>query len=264
MTNGAIFLQILRNLAIMRGLYSYEETTMMQKWVLGNHKMALTNPSQLALFGQIAPPAGVVVGLAPSFLHFTHLQTHVQHLLLGAQDISAYESGAYTGEVSGAQLAQAGAGFVLVGHSERRYYHNEGNALLSRKLHCAHGAGLTVVFCVGESKAQREAGTVCDALDNAILPLIDFARTHPDASILVAYEPLWAIGTGKMPMLEEIAQAHGHIKTRLDVPVLYGGSVTGDNAKDIAHCKALDGVLVGGASLAASSFLPIVQAFANS
>ena len=182
---------------------------------------------------------------------------------IGAQDCSAHENGAFTGEVSAQMISGAGADWVILGHSERRRYHAENNILLIDKLGAAHNAGLKVIFCVGETHQQYNEGTTREilkdqlsVLDNASLAKLDY---------IIAYEPVWAIGTGLVPELEEIDNIHQFIKSQFigtsylteETRVLYGGSVTPNNAKEIKSLVSVDGVLVGGASLSSDKFKQI-------
>jgi triosephosphate isomerase len=189
---------------------------------------------------------------------------------IGAQDIHMQEKGAYTGDVCAGMLHDAGAVLTIVGHSERRDAHREDDACVRAKAEAALRSGLRVILCVGESDAEREAGraleVVCGQLD-ASLP-----REGADpASFAVAYEPIWAIGTGKVPTGADIAEMHGALRQRLlaalgnsgaDVRILYGGSVKPSNAAEIFSIPDVGGALVGGASLKGADFLPIVAAAA--
>ena len=183
---------------------------------------------------------------------------------VGGQDCHANASGAHTGDVSAEMLADAGARWVIVGHSERRTDHAESDEQVRAKAVAAQRAGLTPIICVGETLAQRKAGETLDVLARQIA-----ASVPPGAaSIVVAYEPVWAIGTGLTPTTAEIDEAHRHLRSRLGavvpdaqaVRILYGGSVKPSNAAEILDVADVDGALVGGASLKASDFLPIVSA----
>ena len=192
-------------------------------------------------------------------------------MLLGAQDVSSNEKGAYTGEVSASMLADVGATHGLVGHSERRQYHQESNELVARKFLAAHNAGLTPVLCVGETLEQREAGeseSVVGAQLTAVLELVGVAAF---ARAVLAYEPVWAIGTGRTASPEQAQAMHAFLRgvvashdARIadSLPILYGGSVKPDNATELFSQPDVDGGLVGGASLVARDFLAIAQAAA--
>ncbi len=186
---------------------------------------------------------------------------------LGGQDCHAEMSGAFTGDISAAMLKDAGASLVIVGHSERRQLHGETSALVARKLAAGLAAGLEVVLCVGETQAERDTGraerVVADQIEGS-LP----AGARP-GGLTIAYEPVWAIGTGRVAQAFDIAEMHAHIRARLTarfgaegegVGVLYGGSVKPDNAREILGVANVDGALVGGASLKAKDFLAIIEA----
>jgi len=192
---------------------------------------------------------------------------HGERLSLGGQDCHQAASGAHTGDVSATMLKDAGAGFVIIGHSERRQNHGESDALVQAKITAAQQAGLVAIACVGETLDEREMGKTLDVigrqLDGSLADAVALA------SLIIAYEPVWAIGTGKTPTLEDVAQVHGFIRTRLlerfgqaasDVRLLYGGSVKPDNAGALLKLDNVDGALVGGASLKAQDFLGICAA----
>ncbi len=187
-------------------------------------------------------------------------------IAVGGQDCHPHDSGAHTGDISAPMLRDAGATLVIVGHSERRTDHGEDNALVAAKAEAALRAGLEPVICVGETLAQREAG------DTLAIIARQVAESLPDAldgrAFAVAYEPVWAIGTGLTPTLEQIAEVHGAIRRQLaerfshgtTIPVLYGGSVKPSNAAAILALEDVGGALVGGASLKAADFSVIIHA----
>ena len=177
---------------------------------------------------------------------------------LGAQNCHFPPQGAFTGEVSASMLADIGCEFVIVGHSERRTQFAEDDSLVNTKASAIHAAGMTAIVCVGESMNIRESG---DAIDTVTRQLQ--ASLPPSANpqnTMIAYEPIWAIGTGATPTLEEIVEMHQALRTalQLPLPLLYGGSVTEQNAKDILSLPHVDGVLVGGASLKSEIFKQVV------
>ena len=187
---------------------------------------------------------------------------------LGAQDLSAYEGGAYTGEVSAAMLRDYGVRYCLVGHSERRQRHGETDAMVALKAQRALACGITPIVCVGETLAEREAGAM-QAVVKRQLAAVIHVNGHCISEIAVAYEPVWAIGTGRTPTLDQIAEVHAFLRAELvkalgedgqGVRILYGGSVKPSNAADIFAVKDVDGALVGGASLKAVDFGAIVAA----
>lgn len=187
----------------------------------------------------------------------------------GGQDLSVHESGAYTGEVCGAMLVDFDCSYVIIGHSERRSYHGESSELVAQKAVRAIRAGLTPIVCVGESLAEREAGStdaVVGQQIDAVLAAIDAADV---ARIVVAYEPVWAIGTGRTATPQMAQDVHAMLRSRLAaknpaaasaVQILYGGSMKPDNAKELLSMADIDGGLIGGASLKADDFLAIVKA----
>lgn len=186
---------------------------------------------------------------------------------LGAQDCHAAGSGAHTGDISVDMLVEIGCAYVIVGHSERRTDHNESNSDVSAKAAAAHGANLTAIICVGESDQIREAGDALSTVESQIVESLP--STANSTNTVIAYEPIWAIGTGKVPTLEQISEMHVHIQSVLmremndpkagETRLLYGGSVNAENAADILRCDGVCGALVGGASLKAESFLAIGQ-----
>ena len=180
---------------------------------------------------------------------------------LGGQDCHAATSGAHTGDISAPMLADAGADMVIVGHSERRADHGETDEMVAAKAQAGWAAGLTVILCIGETEAQYRAGQTLDVLATQIAGSLPQGAT-PDNTI-IAYEPVWAIGTGLTPSTDEIAQTHAFIRSKLpnaDLSILYGGSVNAGNASEIFALADVDGGLVGGASLTAEKFIPIINA----
>ena len=187
---------------------------------------------------------------------------------IGAQDCHANENGAHTGEVSADMLTDAGAEFVILGHSERRADQNETSQMVYAKTNAAWNAGLTAIVCVGETLEQREAANTLDIVGGQMDASIPEMATGEN--LVVAYEPVWAIGTGKVPTLDQIGEVHDFIRTRLErrfgetvgrsVRVLYGGSMNPKNAADIISVSNVDGGLIGGASLKAADFSQIIAA----
>jgi triosephosphate isomerase (TIM) len=210
----------------------------------------------------------VEVALAPPYTLIHAVHREAEQIGVGAQDCHAGTDGAFTGDVSAAMVADAGAKFVILGHSERRAGHGEDNAVVAAKIDAAVAAGLRIILCCGESSELRDAGKaevfVLDQLRAALGRIADAER------LTIAYEPIWAIGTGRTAEPADIAAMHAAIRRLLaetygaeaaaQVRILYGGSVKPDNAKDILALENVDGALVGGASLSAESFLGIVHA----
>ncbi|MCL6682408.1 triose-phosphate isomerase [Sphingomonas alba] len=184
---------------------------------------------------------------------------------IGGQDCHAADKGAHTGDISAAMLKDAGATLTIVGHSERREAHGETDADVRAKAEAALAAGLQVILCIGESLEIREAGQAV----NVVSAQVDASLPASSENLAIAYEPIWAIGTGKIPSMDDIAEMHGALRQRLVaaygdagnlVRILYGGSVKGSNAAEIFAVPNVDGALVGGASLKAADFLPIIAA----
>ncbi|MGV8940175.1 MAG: triose-phosphate isomerase [Lysobacter sp.] len=192
-------------------------------------------------------------------------------LAFGAQDVSAKQSGAYTGEVSAAMLVEVGARYTLVGHSERRQYHGETSELVAAKFMAAKAAGLIPILCIGESLAERDNGQTEWRLEEQLAPLMADGAVAFDGAI-VAYEPVWAIGTGKTASPDQVQAVHAFIRSEVaahnariadSLPILYGGSVKADNAAALFSRADVDGGLVGGASLVAADFNAIAAALAS-
>ncbi len=207
------------------------------------------------------------VVVCPTHVHLGQAFTELAHsnILVGAQDVSAYEEGAYTGEVSGEMLHDIGCQYTLVGHSERRRYQKESNELCAKKFEAALKAHMLPVFCIGETEQQRADGRTFEVLDAQL----DAVLNRPDNSVwaraVIAYEPVWAIGTGKVATPEIAQEVHARIRSRLgdmgaQTRIVYGGSVSPDNAEGLFAMPDIDGALVGGASLKADKFLQICRA----
>ena len=215
---------------------------------------------------------GVSVALAPPFTLIAAMREAVETLAVGGQDCHVEPSGAFTGDVAALQLADAGADFTIVGHSERRAGHGESDATVKAKAEAAFEAGLGVIVCVGETLAERDSGgaetIVARQLDGS-LPHGEAAAGAVPERLAVAYEPVWAIGTGRVAEVEDVIAMHAVLRARLvaaygeageKVRILYGGSVNAGNAPALLCAEGVGGALVGGASLTADAFLPIVAA----
>ena len=242
-----------------------------QPWIIGNWKMN-GRRSSIAAFAQAWAaqrlPENVSTGIAAPLPYLLDLKQAAPALPVGAQDVSRFDKdGAFTGETSAVMLADLGTQFVLLGHSERRQYFGENNETLSAKLDNALAAGLIPILCVGETLAQRQAAQEQSVVAEQLSVLRGKAMPH----IAVAYEPVWAIGTGQVASAEQIADMHAFIYAELlsftnksaNIRALYGGSVNAQNAETILTLPNVDGALVGGASLQADSFAAIVQAAAK-
>lgn len=238
----------------------------MQKIVIANWKMngsqslaqELTAAMKLQSFD-----LDIKLVVCPPYTLISFLEAKLKHnrdIAIGAQEVSCHESGAYTGEISASMLREAGCQYVLIGHSERRRYHQENDALVLEKMNQALKAGLIPVVCIGETLDQRKANQT-EAVLAAQLELL--LKAH-QADFIIAYEPVWAIGTGLAATTKEIQETHAFLKKKLyncqNVPLLYGGSVNGENAGTILNLKEVDGVLVGGASLKVAQMALICEA----
>jgi triosephosphate isomerase len=212
----------------------------------------------------------VEIVIAPTFtsLHAAAEAARNSNVVIAAQDLYWEREGAFTGEVSAPMLREAGAEYVIVGHSERRTLFGETDDTVNRKAVAAFAAGLTPIVCIGETLDQRERGETFDVLDRQIKTGLDHLTSEQMALLVIAYEPVWAIGTGRNATPAQAAEAHGHIRQRLGqwfggdaaqhCHVIYGGSVKPENIKDLAVQNDVDGALVGGASLDVRGFFEIV------
>jgi triosephosphate isomerase len=212
---------------------------------------------------------GVEIVIAPTFtsLHAAAEAARNSNVAIAAQDLYWEREGAFTGEVSAPMIREAGAEYVIVGHSERRTLFGETDATVNRKATAAFAAGLTPIVCIGETLDQRERGETFDVLDRQIKAGLD-GLNGEQTLLVMAYEPVWAIGTGRNATSEQAAEAHGHIRQRLRqwfgseaaerCHVIYGGSVKPENIRDLASQNDVDGALVGGASLDVLGFFEIV------
>ncbi|WP_347453473.1 triose-phosphate isomerase [Acinetobacter thermotolerans] len=253
-------------------------------WVVGNWKMnplqadaqALVRGVKDLLESQPIPAEKCHLGVAPVAIALTQIQSEltnaVRPVYTVAQDVSRIAgTGAYTGEVSAELLADSHINFVLVGHSERRELFGDSREILNAKIKNALNAGLTVIYCVGESLEQREAGQAEAVVLQQICDIATVVEAEQWKNVVIAYEPIWAIGTGKTASPEDAQAMHAQIRQGLKqitgygetMAILYGGSVKPENAVELAACPDINGALVGGASLNAESFHKIAQAFAN-
>jgi triosephosphate isomerase len=220
--------------------------------IVANWKMYKGPRETREFLAAFNPPAGVDVVIAPPFVS---LATAVESgLPVYAQNVHWEPEGAFTGEVSVGMLKEIGVAGAIVGHSERRQYFGETDETTARRAAAALEGGLGVVACVGETEEEREAGETVAVLHRQVGAL------PRDERLVIAYEPVWAIGTGKASTPEHAEDAHEGIKSMLDVPVIYGGSVKPDNAADLLAQPSVDGALVGGASLDPDSFTAICRA----
>jgi triosephosphate isomerase len=244
-----------------------------RKLIAGNWKMNLLKAEGEALVRALgaslsgAPNPACDVLVCPPFTLLGALAPLCGEagLALGAQDCHAEQSGAFTGDVAAPMLADAGCTHVIVGHSERRSLHGEGNAVVKAKAEAALTAGLTAIVCVGETESERDSGTAEEIVVVQLLASLPAGATANN--LVVAYEPVWAIGTGRTPTVAQVADMHAAIRKALggavadaaDVRILYGGSVKPGNAAELLSVANVDGALVGGASLSHGDFWAICQ-----
>lgn len=244
---------------------------MRRKIVIGNWKMNGNSQSVEALLGGIAAQwAGVhqsEVGVCPPFpyLEFAKRMLENTNIGVGGQDVSIHDQGAYTGEVSAEILADLGCQYALVGHSERREYHRESSELVAKKFEAVVAKGLTPVLCVGETLEERENGKTFDVVGSQLMKVVDHFGLPGVAKGIIAYEPVWAIGTGKTATPEMAQDVHSYIRDVMgpegdQIRILYGGSVKPDTAAGLFAQKDIDGALVGGASLNVDDFVAICRA----
>jgi triosephosphate isomerase len=244
---------------------------MRRKLVVGNWKMHGSHAANAQLLGglQAAGPWVAEVAVCPPFPYLAEVALSLQggELAWGAQDCSAHESGAHTGEVSAAMLAEFGCRYVIVGHSERRAAHAESDRLVAEKAKAALAHRLTPVVCVGETLEERDAGRTDDVVKRQMSAVIHTIG-HCISQVVVAYEPVWAIGTGKTASPAQAQAVHALLRVQLhaatahagDMRILYGGSVKADNAAELFAQPDIDGGLIGGAALKAADFAAICRA----
>ena len=249
---------------------------MRRKIVAGNWKLHGTRAFATQLVGELAAAGakpGVELIVLPPMPYLGDLIEDFEGsaIAFGAQDVSSNEKGAYTGEVSAAMLVDVGARYGLVGHSERRQYHAESSELVARKFLAAKNAGLVPILCVGETLEQREAGQTEEVIAAQLGPVLALVGVEAFEGAVVAYEPVWAIGTGRTASPEQAQAVHAFIRGEVaahdatiagSLPILYGGSVKPGNAASLFEQADVDGGLIGGASLVAADFLAIATAAA--
>lgn len=244
---------------------------MRRQLVVGNWKMHGSRAANAELLTAILaarPFVADVAVCAPSvFLSEVAATLASSDIRWGAQDVSAHEQGAYTGEVSAAMLQELGCRYAIVGHSERRAYHAESDALVAQKAQTALGRGVTPIVCVGETLAERDAGQT-EAVVKRQLSAVIHQLAHCAGEMVVAYEPVWAVGTGRTATPDQAQAVHAVLRAQLHaatgradkMTILYGGSVKPDNAAQLFAQPDIDGGLIGGASLKAADFIAIVRA----
>ena len=247
---------------------------MREKYLVGNWKMNQTVGEIEQFFKEfdeaLPPVVRCHLWLAPQGIHIERVFADPEGTFeVGAQNCSEHKSGAYTGEISPLALKDMGATFVILGHSERRQYFGENSDGLKKKVSAAIDCGLHVVFCVGESLSQREGGLTEEVVAAQLREVLAGFPVEEQERLLIAYEPVWAIGTGQSAGPEQAQEVHAYIRLVLnslkfggeDIALLYGGSVKPDNIADLLSQPDIDGALVGGASLDGKSFARMAQAF---
>ena len=251
------------------------ESPQRQRIVAGNWKLHGDRAFAHALLDALAAqpsPRGVELVILPPLPYLGELAAHYPTIAFGAQDVSANVQGAYTGEVCASMLVDVGGRFGLVGHSERRQYHQETSELVARKFMAARNAGLRPILCVGESLQQREDGQTQYCIERQLQPLFELGGVEAFADAVIAYEPVWAIGTGLTASPEQAQEVHAFIRGEIaardakiagSLPILYGGSCKPGNAAALFAQPDVDGGLIGGASLVAADFLAIAAAAAT-
>jgi triosephosphate isomerase len=242
------------------------------RFVAGNWKMNTTKATAIDLAKAVVKgaPVGVQVGVAPPFVYLDAVGQVVagSSVFLGAQDVYYEKNGAFTGEISTEMLTDVGVQFCLAGHSERRHVIGESSALVSKKAHAIYAAGLTLIHCVGEKIEQRDAGQTFEVVRHQ---LEELSHTMQDPQrLVIAYEPVWAIGTGRNATDAQAQEIHAYIRGHIAkawnkdfadrVRIQYGGSMKPENAKGLMSQPDVDGGLIGGASLKADAFLAIAKA----
>ncbi len=239
--------------------------------VVGNWKMNGSREQNTELLqsilGLLPESEKVELAVCAPFVYIDQVSEQVANtsLALGGQDVSVHVSGAYTGEIAAPMLAEFGCRYAIVGHSERRQYHNESNLLVGQKALSAIQGGLTPIICVGESLEQREIGSALDVIGSQLQSVKSVIGDQGLAKSVIAYEPVWAIGTGLTATPEQAQEVHQFIREQLGsiadgISILYGGSVKAANAADLFAQPDIDGALVGGASLVAEEFINIAKA----
>lgn len=247
---------------------------MRKKVIAGNWKMNMLPNEAITMITELAPlvkesEAEVVLCVPYTDLFYALLTAQGTNIKIGAQNMHYEEKGAYTGEISGKMLKSVGVEYVIIGHSERRKYFSETDEMVNKKIKLAFENGLKPIVCVGESLEEREAGKAFEIIENQTIKALDGLTDEQVANTIIAYEPIWAIGTGKtassidaneacLKIREKIAEKYGqNVSNR--VIIQYGGSMKPENAKELLEMSDIDGGLIGGASLKAESFARIVN-----
>ncbi len=244
---------------------------MRKPFIAANWKMNKTLAETQEFISKFIPEvkekSDVDIAIAPPFIYLTVAAEKLKNtnVVLAAQDVFYEEKGAYTGEISPLMLVDIGCRYVIVGHSERRQHFNETDDIINRKMKAAKKTGLGIILCIGESLEEKEAGKTFEVLQRELEEGLNGVDLD---NMVLAYEPIWAIGTGKTATPEQAQETHAYIRARLnilygskadDFCIIYGGSVTPENIDSLMACKDVDGALVGGASLKVESFIRLVK-----
>jgi len=244
----------------------------MRKIIAGNWKMngKLENLLEIKKISKEFERSKIEIVICPPFTLLSAASKITKNIGLGAQNLHSESEGAFTGEISADMLVDLGVTHSIIGHSERRTEHNETNEIVGRKVKISLEKKLQTIICIGETKLQRKENSTLKILEQQLFDCLESNVNFE--KLIVAYEPIWAIGTGLIPEVNEISKAHNFIRERLvelfgsnasNIPLLYGGSVNGSNASEIFSVPNVNGALVGGASLSFEKFAPIVRAIEN-
>lgn len=249
---------------------------MRQKIVAGNWKMNTLFSEGLELATAVnrlasSKTSDAIVIIAPPFTHLADVKKVLSNVKLSAQNCAAEESGAFTGEVSVNMIKSVGAEYIIIGHSERRAYYHESNSILAKKVDITLSKGLKPIFCIGEVLAERNANKHFDVVKSQLAEGVFHLSAAEFANVVIAYEPVWAIGTGVTASPAQAQEMHKYIRSEIskkygaqsadNTTIIYGGSCKGSNAKELFANPDVDGGLIGGASLKAEEFIQIVNAF---
>ncbi len=244
----------------------------MRKIIAGNWKMngKLENLLEIKKISNEFARSKIEIIICPPFTLLSAASEIAKNVHLGAQNLHPESEGAFTGEISADMLVDLGVSYSIIGHSERRNEHNETNEIVARKVKISLEKKLQTIICIGETELQRKENNTLEILEQQLLGSLENNLNFEN--LIVAYEPIWAIGTGLIPKVSEISKIHDFIRVRLvelygsnasDIPLLYGGSVNGSNASELFNVDNVNGALVGGASLSFKNFAPIIRAMEN-
>ena len=244
----------------------------MRKIIAGNWKMngKIENLLEIKKISNEFARSKIEIIICPPFTLLFAASEVAKNVHLGAQNLHPESEGAFTGEISADMLVDLGVTYSIIGHSERRNEHNETNEIVARKVQISLEKKLQTIICIGETELQRKENSTLEILEQQLLGSLENNLNFEN--LIVAYEPIWAIGTGLIPKVSEISKIHDFIRVRLvelygsnasDIPLLYGGSVNGSNASELFNVDNVNGALVGGASLSFKNFAPIIRAMEN-